>query len=262
MIYINKKSYPYLEEVNEGILREFGRLLPLTGRVLDVGCGRAALGEAIQQLGWEVWGIEQSKDACAAAQGRIQRLIEADLLDINRVETALGQERFDALVFSDVLEHVYNPLGVLEEYLRFVKPGGRVVISLPNAVVWTNRARILCGRVDYADTGVMDRTHIRFFTFRTARELVRAAGCQIERVSSTPYLVRALLPLLKKGLSRRDEESSDPRALINSRSYKLYTKYLYPVEQAIASCWSTMLAFRIVLTASKPKERTERCPWS
>ena len=91
MIYINKKSYPYSEEVNEGILREFRRLLPLTGRVLDVGCGRAALSEAIQRLGWEAWGIEQNGEACAAAQGRTQRLIRADLLDINRVEAALGQ---------------------------------------------------------------------------------------------------------------------------------------------------------------------------
>src|SRR5262249_4911702 len=149
MIYVNRKSYPYMEEVNDGILRQFRRLLPATGRALDVGCGRAALGEAIGRLGWEVWGIEQNAEACETAQRRLHRLIEADLHDDARVSAGLGETHFDGLVFSDVLEHVYDPRGTLEKYLEYVKPGGRVFISVPNAVVWTNRLRLMCGRVEY-----------------------------------------------------------------------------------------------------------------
>ena len=200
MIHLHKRCYPYLEEVNEGILRQFQRLLPLTGQVLDVGCGRAALGAAIAELDWEVWGIEQDPEACATAAGRLHRLIKADLHNVERVRREVGDTRFDGLIFSDVLEHVYDPLLVLQSYLDLLKPGGRVFLSVPNAVVWTNRLRLLCGRFDYAGSGVMDRTHIRFFTFRTARQLVQAAGCRIERVDSTPYLVRSALPLLKRCL--------------------------------------------------------------
>jgi 2-polyprenyl-3-methyl-5-hydroxy-6-metoxy-1,4-benzoquinol methylase len=254
MIHVNRKTYPYMEEVNEGILREFQRLAPVTGRVLDVGCGRAALGGAIRQLGWEVWGVEQSGEACATADKRIHHLVEADLHDLDRVRAALGDTRFDALVFSDVLEHVYDPRTVLEKYLAFVKPGGRVLISLPNAVVWTNRLRLLLGRVDYADTGVMDRTHIRFFTFRTARRLVEATGCRVDRVASTPYLARAVLPLLKRVAGRGQAGPADPRALIDSRPYQLYLKYLYPVEHALASLWRTLLAFRIIVVATRPSQ--------
>ena len=252
MIHVNRKSYPYMEEVNDGILRQFRRLRPLTGRVLDVGCGRAALGEAVGALGWEVWGIEQSAEACATAGRRLHRLIEADLHDWDRVADGIGDTRFDGLIFSDVLEHVYDPRGTLEKYLEYVKPGGRVFISVPNAVVWTNRLRLMCGRVEYADTGVMDRTHIRFFTFRTARRLVEATGCRVERVDSTPYLARALLPLLKRGAKAGSDGPPNPRALIDSRPYRLYEKYVYPVERAAASLWRTMLAFRIIVVGVKP----------
>jgi 2-polyprenyl-3-methyl-5-hydroxy-6-metoxy-1,4-benzoquinol methylase len=251
MIHVNRKSYPYMEEVNEGILREFQRLAPATGRVLDVGCGRAALGGAIRGLGWEVWGVEQSGEACATAEKRLHRLVQSDLHDLATVRAALGETPFDALVFSDVLEHVYDPRTVLENYLEFVKPGGRVLISVPNMVVWTNRLRLLLGRVEYDDTGVMDRTHIRFFTFKTARRLVEATGCAVERVASTPYLVRAVLPPLKRFLSRKQAANPDPRALIDSRGYKLYMKCVYPVEHALAALWRTLFAFRIIVVGIK-----------
>jgi 2-polyprenyl-3-methyl-5-hydroxy-6-metoxy-1,4-benzoquinol methylase len=262
MIHVNRKTYPYMEEVNDGIVREFRRLLPWRGRVLDVGCGRAALAEAIRELGWEVWGIEQSGEACKTAQGRVDRLIEADLHDDRFVKESLGDARFDALVFSDVLEHVYDPRTVLESYLRYVRPGGRVFISVPNAVVWTNRIQLMLGRVRYTDTGVMDRTHIRFFTFRTAKELVRAAGCRIERVASTPHLVRAVLPLVKGLLpGGKGGGPPNPRALIDSSGYKAYMRYVYPLEHALASLWRTMFAFRIIVVAMKPApEESSPCP--
>jgi 2-polyprenyl-3-methyl-5-hydroxy-6-metoxy-1,4-benzoquinol methylase len=254
MIYLNKRSYPYMEEVNEGIVREFRRLLPFTGSVLDVGCGRGQLGAAIRELGWEVWGIEQSGTACLSADKRLHTLVEADLHNLDRVRAVVGDKRFDGLIFSDVLEHIYDPLGVLEKYLAFVKPGGRVFISLPNMVVWTNRLQLMVGRVRYTDTGVMDRTHIRFFTFATARELVAAAGCKVERVASTPFLVRAVLPLLKKFLAKPDQGPVNPRALIDSPGYKRYMRYVYPVEQWLASLWRTMFAFRIIVVGVKPGE--------
>jgi 2-polyprenyl-3-methyl-5-hydroxy-6-metoxy-1,4-benzoquinol methylase len=252
MIHVNRKSYPYMEEVNEGALREFRRLAPATGRVLDVGCGRAALGGAIRGLGWEVWGVEQSGEACATADKRLHRLVQADLHDLPRVRAAVGETRFEALVFSDVLQHVYDPRTVLENYLEFVKPGGRVLISVPNMLVWTNRLQLLLGRFEYTDTGVMDRTHIRFFTFRTVRRLAEAAGCRVERVASTPYLMRAVLPLLKRVLPHGRESGPDPRALIDSRGYQLYMKCVYPVEHARAALWRTLFAFRIIVVGVKP----------
>jgi hypothetical protein len=98
----------------------------------------------------------------------------------------------------------------------------------------------------------MDRTHVRFFTFRTARRLVEAAGCQVERVASTPYLVRAALPLLKRVLPHGRGDGPGPRALIDSRGFKLYMQWVYPVENACAALWRTLFAFRIIVVGVKP----------
>jgi 2-polyprenyl-3-methyl-5-hydroxy-6-metoxy-1,4-benzoquinol methylase len=265
MIWLNKKKYPYMEEVNDGILRQFRYLTPppalsteagegaRRGDVLDVGCGRGQLGEAIRALGWNVWGVENSPEACETARTRLDGLIERDLHDFDGVAADLQGGQFDALIFSDVLEHVYDPLGVLERYLEHVKPGGKVLISVPNMVVWTNRLRLLFGRVTYSDTGIMDRTHIRFFTFKTAKALVRASGCMLDYTTSTPYLIRAFLPLLKGLLSRgSDDIPHNPRALIESRSYRWYMRWIYPLEHWFSCLWRTLFAFRIIVVATKP----------
>jgi SAM-dependent methyltransferase len=246
-------TYPYLEEVNDGILRQFRRLRGAPGIALDVGCGRGVLAEAVRCLGWRVWGVERHPEACEAARGRLDRLIEEDLEDYGAVGRQLAGESFDALIFSDVLEHLCDPLGVLKFYLSFVRPGGWLFVSVPNLVVWTNRLRLLLGYVDQADSGVMDRTHVRLFSFRTARELVRAAGCVVERTGSTPHLARAFLPLIKRVLFPEGGPPG-PRALIESKPYKFYLKYVYPAEHALASLWRTMLAFRIVVAARKSPE--------
>jgi SAM-dependent methyltransferase len=243
--------YRYLEEVNEGVLREFRRLGTAPGRVLDVGCGRGALGQAIQDLGWEVWGIEHSAEVCKTARQRLDRLIEADLLDVEEIRPGLGAQLFDAIVFSDVLEHLIDPLAVVESYAGFLKPGGKMIVSVPNAVVWTNRLAFLCGWVEYTDSGVMDRTHLRFFTFRSAKRLIRQSGLRLDRVSSTPHLVRALLPMIKTWF-RKQDGPPNPRGLLNSRAYRAYLQWIYPVEQALASLWRGMFAFRIIVVATKP----------
>jgi 2-polyprenyl-3-methyl-5-hydroxy-6-metoxy-1,4-benzoquinol methylase len=253
MIHLGR-SYPYMEEVNDGILRQFCRMGPGAGSVLDVGCGRAALGEAIGQLGWRVCGIERSEEACLTAQQRLDRLIRADLLDEAAIERELGDAQFDFLIFSDVLEHFYDPLTLLKRFLRYLKPGGTLLISLPNAVAWTNRFLWLLGYAEYTDTGIRDRTHIRYFTFRTARRLVEAAGCRVVKADFTPYLVRPALPLMKRFMAKTSEAAPpNPRALIDSRSYQFYMRWVYPVERVLAGLWKSMFAFRIILVAVKSK---------
>ena len=195
MINLDRNFYPYLEEVNEGVERQFQPLPPgQTKRILDIGCGQGQLGEAIQKKAYEVWGIEANQHAVDAAARRLHRAIQSDLHDHDRVRDELDGAIFDSLIFSDVLEHTYDPLKVLRAYLNYVRPGGSVVISVPNALVWEFRFKYLFGKFDYQDTGVLDRTHIRFFTFKNARKLVEAAGCKITIVDSTPYIVRAILP--------------------------------------------------------------------
>lgn len=252
-MFTNDDSYPYLEEINEGILRH----VPSTQAsprpaLLDVGCGQGALAGEIATRGYEVWGIEQSEFAATRAAKKIDYVIQADLTDREAVAIEIGGKRFDRIVFSDVLEHVYDPLTVLRSYMDYLKPGGQVLISLPNVVNWHTRLAVLFGRFNYQDSGVMDRTHIRFFTFATARKMVEAAGLSVQRADYTPLIVRALLPLAKKMLARRGDADgpADPRAIIDSPLYRAYMRFVYPLEYRVGSLRRPLFAFRIILVAT------------
>jgi SAM-dependent methyltransferase len=260
----DRPAYPYLEEVNEGIVRQFRRLpcefLPAgsVGRVLDVGCGRGVLAGALRELGWQAWGVEEHPQAVAAARERVDRLIEGELTDRERMNEALAGQVFDVLVFSDVLEHLVEPAAVLRWYLRWLRPGGRVMVSVPNVVVWSNRLRILAGVIDPTDSGTMDRTHLRLFSFRLARRLMEEAGCRVVAMDSTPHLARAFLPWIKWWLRPAGQGPLDPRALIDSRAYRWYLRYLYPLERWVGSLWPTLLAFRIIVVGELPSIAGEK----
>ncbi|MEO8382550.1 MAG: class I SAM-dependent methyltransferase [Acidobacteriota bacterium] len=235
--------YQYFEDVNWGLLRLWGKRKGL--RVLDVGCGFATTSEVLQKLGNDVTGIEESAEACAIAAKRIGRVIQADL------QTATPDGTYDAIVFADVLEHVPWPVGVLRRYLQWLAPGGSVFVSLPNVGLWSVRFAHLVGRWQYEETGVLDRTHLRFFTRRSARWLLTQGDLTPVRTTYNPGLVRPLVPLAKKLLSRGTAVPQPPDALLKSKPYQLYMKTAYPIERGIASLWPGMLAFQMIFEAKR-----------
>lgn len=93
---------------------------------------------------------------------------------------AIGTGRqFDHILFGDVLEHMIDPLEVLQQYRSLLAPGGTIIISLPNVVSLVARVRIAGGIWRYDDMGIFDRTHLRFFTIRTGMELLADAGLYV-----------------------------------------------------------------------------------
>lgn len=238
--------YQYFEDVNWGLLRAWNGRRGL--RVLDVGCGFATTSEHLQQLGNEVTGVEESAVACDVARTRLGRIVQADLQKAD-----LGEERFDAIIFADVLEHLPWPVGVLQRYLQWLAPGGSVIISLPNVGLWSVRLAHLAGRWEYAETGVLDRTHLRFFTGRSARWMIDQAGLEVATTTWNPGIVRPFVPLAKKVLAGKEKGGAAPApdALLKSRPYKLYLKMVYPVERVLASLWPGMLAFQMIFEAKR-----------
>ncbi|MGQ3889800.1 class I SAM-dependent methyltransferase [Legionella sp. CNM-1927-20] len=247
-----KSHYPYLEEVNEGILKQ---IPPINGpaTILDVGAGRGLLGAALVKLGYEVSALESNTLIAEEAKKRVHQVICADLHDVAKVRDFLQGKKFNYIVFSDVLEHVYDPLQILRDYQEFLQDDGKILISLPNVVNWLNRLRFIFGIFNYEMTGVMDRTHIRFFTFHSAKKMVQASAYKIEKVDCTPFLARAFLPTIKRILSNKKDHSKD--SIITSPYYKLYCKFLYPLEYWISRLRPTLFAFRIILVASKLAEK-------
>jgi 2-polyprenyl-3-methyl-5-hydroxy-6-metoxy-1,4-benzoquinol methylase len=241
--------YAYYEDVNWGLLRLWGSRMGAS--ILDVGCGFATTSTRLRERGNHVTGIEASRTAVAKAGERLDEVIAADLRDKDEIARRLAGRTFDVVMFADVLEHLDWPGPILKSYLPFVKPGGSVIVSLPNIGNWSSRLALLGGSFEYTDTGVLDRTHLRFFTTKSARRLLEDAGLVVTRHAYTPGVVRPLVPLAKKLVASRGDPGGahDPAALLESAPYRAYVKAVYPVESFVANLWPGLLAFQMIYEA-------------
>lgn len=154
--------------------REIASLLPVhCGRVLEIGCGSGST------LGWlrqnkktsRTVGVEIAETAAAAARANAD---EVYCLDFEHIELPAGNDEFDVILCLDVLEHMVNPWDTVDRLVsRYLKPGGVLVVSLPNVRHYSVVLPLLFrGRWTYEDAGLLDRTHLRFFTRQTAFELL------------------------------------------------------------------------------------------
>src|SRR5713101_9545554 len=146
----SRPEYYQFEEVNNAVILLFRDAQQReAGSVLDLGCGRARLGFEIERLGYTVTGIDNSPVACATARTRISEVIAGDFMDSVGTAASLKGHQFDWLLAADVLEHLAEPKSALCFYRRFLKPGGRLIVSLPNVAVWDTRLRCCFGRRCY-----------------------------------------------------------------------------------------------------------------
>ena len=153
--------------------------VPPGARVADIGCASGYLAAAMAEQGCAVVGFERDPAAAAAARRHCVDVIVGDLE--SQEDRAALPRNFDVVVLGDVLEHLTDPWDALRFVRGLLAPGGVVVLSLPNVAAWPVRLELLRGRFEYADAGILDRTHLRFFTRVTAHRLVRQAGFTVER---------------------------------------------------------------------------------
>jgi SAM-dependent methyltransferase len=166
------------EESSHGVVQSWlADSAPL--RVLDLGCSDGALAARLRKLGHDVTGVDQ--EALEGVLDRVDRFVPGDLED--GVPTEAG-DGYDVVVLADVLEHVRRPEVLLREACSRVAPGGWVVASVPNAVHWYPRVRMLLGRFDYDRRGILDSGHLRFFTRRSFERLARRCGCSVVTVQA------------------------------------------------------------------------------
>lgn len=154
--------------------------IPPRTRVLEIGAASGYLGEyLVKEKKCTVWGVEpvaaQYEEAKASGYEKLFSMTAEQFLDSG---VAKG-ETFDAILLGDVLEHMVEPQQMLRALRTFLKPGGIVVISLPNVAHYTIRWKLLMGKWEMQESGILDRTHLRFFTRKTMRALIEGAGYQI-----------------------------------------------------------------------------------
>lgn len=174
----------------KSLFSSHSRLLELIGddarTVLDIGCGQGELAFLAKQRGHRVTGVDMNPP-----QFELDEFIQADV----SLGLPLPPERkFDIIVLADMLEHMPDPAKLLTEAKSHLAPGGRLLVSLPNAVHWSVRAVIGSGRFDYTNQGILDRGHLRFFTLASAKRLFDDAGLQIASTKTTPVPWEKVIP--------------------------------------------------------------------
>jgi len=200
------------------------------GRVLDIGCGAGDNAALIRRMfpECEIHGVTRSE-----AEARIARPIMTScrVCDIEHgVPQDIRDMRFDVLIFSHVLEHLRHPDLVAREFSLLLRTGGFVLIAVPNVLAWATRWRLLIGKFEYQSEGVLDDTHLRFFTYFTADR----------------YLLQKCpdLKLVFKGVS-----GTVPLWLL--RRHVLPTSWSRTVDAAGCRLWPNLFGSQILIKARR-----------
>lgn len=150
------------------------------GIIVESGCGAGALGTHYKGLNPRARyiGIEKDEMAARLAMSRLDHVVlgDVELVEIDALGLKAGM--VDCLVYGDVLEHLVDPWATLRRQVKWLRPEGLVVACIPNVQHWTILHSLLHGRWKYENEGLMDRTHLRFFTFEGIIELMSVAGLQ------------------------------------------------------------------------------------
>lgn len=169
----------YYNRVNPDLLRA----IPAEAAV-EVGCGGGALGAEFRSAHPAACyiGIEYQAEAAAVAATRLSRVVTGDVEKLGAQELGIDPASVDCLVYGDVLEHLVDPWATLQRQVAWLRPGGTVVACIPNVQHWSMLVRMLTGRWNYEAEGLMDRTHLRFFSAETIGDMLRGAGLRVEEI--------------------------------------------------------------------------------
>jgi 2-polyprenyl-3-methyl-5-hydroxy-6-metoxy-1,4-benzoquinol methylase len=155
-------------------------MIPEGSLVLDVGCSSGNFGDALIRLhGCTVDGIELNEEDAKLASHKLRKLYK---LNIETDNLHSIDNTYDAINFGDVIEHLSQPVEVLKKIKKLLKPSGMVVFSIPNMAYLMIRLQLLKGEFDYTETGILDKTHLHFYTLKEIQTIFAEAGYEIKKI--------------------------------------------------------------------------------
>lgn len=179
---------------------------PQAQLLCEVGCGSGGLARAYKLLNpaCTYVGLELSALAAARAREVADQVLVRDMDAVPdweqdpQMQALLPMAAFDYMIFGDVLEHLRDPAAVVRQAVQRLKPGGRVVVCIPNVQHWSVFVQLLRGHWPQADSGLFDRTHIRWFTRDDIVALLKSCGLRVESIKPRCFASRPEVEALRQ----------------------------------------------------------------
>lgn len=195
-------KYKYNSEqsgLHSKILGEIGS----GNRILEIGCAGGYMSSKLQKKGNYVTAIEINPKDAKRASKYCKKVIVGDIEDKD-VLRKLKNQKFDVILLADILEHLKNPQGILLDLSRSLTVNGQIIISVPNIAFLTNRLTHFLGSFEYTEWGIIDKTHLKFFTKKTALELITGVGLKVKKFdcvggfTQLPLFMKIIFPVVGK----------------------------------------------------------------
>ena len=198
-------------------------------KVLEIGCatGRTLLSVQHKYPQAELYGIELNETTAklAATVANVQNM------DIEKLIAPEWHNKFDAIIAADVIEHLRDPWQALKNLRSMLKPGGEIILSIPNVEFIANVLKLLNGYWEYEDAGILDRTHLRFFTRRSIEEMIREVQLKLTRLERHfPKITPDLGSQLEDYIARLTALPGLTVTADDLRTYQYYVRAVRPTE--------------------------------
>lgn len=207
------------------LMRLIARYAKRGGTLLDLGAAGGELGSALREQFSKTIGFEYNVDCVGQLCGRFDSVVIADLERVRGLPANV-----DAIVLADVLEHLRSPAAALQIVRQALAKDGTVFISVPNIANITVRLGLLLGIFEYRDRGILDHTHLRFYTMRTIRKEVESAGFRIVATTGSSIPIRLIIGRF----------TPEPILELGEKILSLLT-----------GIWRSLFAYQIILVAKK-----------
>jgi 2-polyprenyl-3-methyl-5-hydroxy-6-metoxy-1,4-benzoquinol methylase len=221
---------PYLDKPSpwssHSLIAGYLKKLPAQSRVLDIGTASGTLARMCQDHSLQLFGVEPNPDWARLASPLYEKIFVGFIQDAES-EFLTG---YNVVVLGDVLEHLPMPEVILQTLVSLQPSGSMFLISVPNiANIWV-RLNLLVGNFNYADRGILDRTHLRFFTRNTLSAMLKNTGLEILSINVTPI----------------------PLELVSGFFLSTPGRWLHAIFARLTALLPTLLGYQFVVQARKP----------